>query len=136
MSLDSAIQAGRRAAEHLMVDRIIISRVSRVGVEDGLGGETFPLIPVYEGVGKIQTYEPYEQTPNVGGASIVMQRYSVHVPWDAGVFEPGDVVKVLEARWDVSSIGREYRVAGLHEKTLQTAQRLLVDELVKGPTNG
>lgn len=136
MSSAQAIQAGRRAAERLMLDVIRISRVSREGVEDGLGGVIFPLVPVYEGVGKIQTYEPYEQTPNVGGATLVLQRYSVHVPWDAGVFEPGDTVKVIAARWDIASVGREYRVAGLHEKTLQTAQRLLVDELVKGPTNG
>lgn len=130
MSVASAIQAGRRAAERLMIDLIRVSRVSRVPVEDGLGGVTYPTIVVYEGAGKIQTYEPYEQTSTVGGATLVIQRYSVHVPWDAGVFEPGDVVQVVEAAWDIASVGRKYRVAGMHEKTLQTAQRLLVDEFV------
>lgn len=131
----SAIQAGRRAAERLMVDQVRISRVSKVPVEDGLGGVTYPETLVYEGVGKVQTYEPYEQTPAVGGTTIVLQRYSIHVPWDAAIFEPGDVVVIVAARWEVASVGREYRVAGLHEKSLQTAQRLLVDEFVKGPSN-
>ena len=132
----SALPEMRRVAESLMVDTLRIERVSKEGIEDGLGGITYPTVVVYEGKGKIQTYEPYEQAPTVGGASFVKQRYSAHIPWDAGEFEPGDVVKLVASRFPVSAVGRKYRVAGVHEKTLQTAQRLLVDELVKGPTNG
>lgn len=132
----SALPEMRAAAESLMVDTLRIERVSAVGVEDGQGGITYPTFIVYEGKGKIQTYEPYEQTPVVGGATFVKQRYSAHIPWDAGEFEPGDVVQLVASRFPVSAAGRKYRVAGVHEKTLQTAQRLLVDELVKGPSHG
>ncbi len=131
----AALPELRALAESLMVDTFLIERVSTVGVEDGRGGITYPKVTVYEGKGKIQTFEPYGQTPNVGGATFVKQRYYAHIPWDAGEFEPGDVVKLVASRFPVSAVGRKYRVAGVHEKTLQTAQRLLVDELVKGPIN-
>ena len=131
-----ALRLGIRNAEALMVDTLRVVRVSRVPVEDGLGGASYPTSVVYEGAGKIQTYEPHEQPLISGGQTIVSQRYHAHLPLLSGPYEVGDVVEVVAASETSHAVGDKYRVAGLNQKSLQTAQRLLVDELVKGPTNG
>lgn len=125
MSAVSALRAGRKAAERLMVDAVQIARVSTDLDE---WGNAAPPAVVYEGKAKVQTFEPYESQRESGGASVIQQRYSVHVPWDAGPFRVGDVVTVTAAALSAHAVGAEYRVAGLHEKSLQTSQRLLVDE--------
>lgn len=104
-----------------MADTCRIDRV--VGETTDADGRVIPTHadpPPYVGRCKIQTYEPYEQAPEVGASTPVIQRYSLHVPIGAGPFEVGDVATVG---------GRVFRVGGLHGKTFQTAQRLLVDEI-------
>lgn len=120
MTVSMAVRSGRRAAEKLMVDNCRITRTGEPTIGPD-GREHISETTVYEGKCKVQTYEPYEQTPNTAGHTAVVQRYSVHAPYGAGPFEVGDKVTVT---------GREFRVAGLHEKTYQTAIRLLVDEVV------
>lgn len=91
---------------------------------DALGREHTPKPRVvYEGKCKIQTYEPYEQVLETVQHSAVQQRYSVHIPYGAGPFEVGDIIALAGS-------DRKFRVGGLHEKTYQTAIRLLVDEVV------
>lgn len=117
-------------AESLMVDTCTITREGEGWVVDPDTGREVPAPPttVYEGKCKVQTYEPHERTPDVGGSTEVIQRYHVHVPVTAGPFEVGDVVTITSGANDPTTSGRTFRVAGLHEKTWQTAQRLLVDE--------
>lgn len=87
-----------------------------------------PSVVVYEGPCKIATYQSYEQNPEVAGMTETLQRYAVHVPVAAGPFEVGDLITIAASAHRPSSTGRTFRVAALHEKTWQTAQRLLVDE--------
>lgn len=119
-------------AESLMVDTCVITWLDpdaawTVDPETGLDVPPAP-VTVYEGPCKVQTWEPYEQSPEVGGQTYVRQRYFVHVPVSAGPFEVGAVVEITEATNLPSTLNRRFRVAGLHEKTWQTAQRLIVDE--------
>lgn len=123
MSAGAALRRGQRAAEALMVDTLHIGRGS--GEVDPFTGEP-ETVAVYEGAGKIQTFEPYETVLEVGGSSVVQQRYAVHVPVDAGPFRVGDVVEVVFSG-NPNLAGTRYRVAGLNLKSFQTAQRLLVD---------
>lgn len=110
-----------RAARRLMTDTCKITRLA-TATNPNTGREYAKPFTVYEGACKLQTYEPYEQTPVAGGHTTVVQRYSVHLPVKAGeIFRVGDVVEVE---------GRKFRIAGLNYKTHQTAIRLLVDEVV------
>ena len=121
MTAATAQAAGRRMAESLMVDTCTIDRIT--GTTTDANGREIPTYadpPPYAGRCKIQTYEPYEQTPEVGSSTPTVQRYSLHVPIDAGPFEVGDVATVGS---------RIFRIGGLHGKTFQTAQRLLADEI-------
>ena len=121
MTASSALARGRRMAESLMVDACTINRITGTTTdENGYETPTYADPPPYAGRCKIQTYEPHEQTPEVGGSSPTVQRYSLHVPIGAGPFEVGDVATVG---------ARVFRIGGLHGKTFQTAQRLLVDEI-------
>lgn len=126
-----ALLEGRRLAESLMTDTVRVLRP--VGVEvDDLTGKDVPVYApdaVYEGRAKVQTYEPHEQTPAVGGRTTVVQRYHVHLPVSAGPFKAGDRVEVLTSQHNPHLPGTVYRVAGPHEKAQQTAQRVLVDEV-------
>ena len=117
-------------AESLMVDTATITRHVDGWVIDPETGYEVPAPPltVYEGKAKVASYQPYETAPDVGGQTVVTQRYYVHVPVTAGPFEVGDLVTITASANAPSTTGRTFRVAGLHEKTWQTAQRLLVDE--------
>lgn len=115
-----------------MVDTCTITRADPDApwVPDPETGYDVPPPPatVYEGRCKVATYEPYEATPDVGGKTVVQQRYSIHVPVSAGPFEVGDLVTITGSANLPATTGRTFRIAGLHEKTWQTAQRLLTDE--------
>lgn len=114
-------------AESLMVDTCTITRGG--GGEWVVDPETGYEVPdegaqVYAGKCKVQTYEAFESKRDVGAQTVVQQRYTIHVPVGSGPFEVGDVVTVAARVYPE----RKFRVAGTHEKSLQTAQRLLVDE--------
>lgn len=122
----------RAEAESLMVDSCTIRRVTSTGDVDDDGNPVVTGPTVYAGRCKVQTYEPYEQNREVGSSSSVTQRYSIHVPVTAGPFEVGDVVTITASAEFPTTLNRTFRVEGLHEKTWQTAQRLLTDEPVAG----
>lgn len=117
-------------AESLMVDEALITRTGTEWTVDPITGRDVPpgTVEVYAGKAKVQSWQPYEQTPDVGGQTLTRQRYYVHVPVSAGPFEIGDLIEITAATNQPSTLGRKFRVAGLHEKTWQTAQRLIVDE--------
>lgn len=126
-----ALPQMRAEAESLMTDTVRVLRPVDVEV-DPLTGKDVPVYApdaVYEGRAKVQTYEPHEQTPAVGGHTTVVQRYHVHLPLAAGPFKTGDRVEVLASEHNPHLPGTVYRVAGPHEKAQQTAQRVLVDEV-------
>ena len=108
-----------------MLAKVEITRLS--AEVDELTGEGLRSM-VYAGRAKIQTYEPYESERTSAGATVTTQRYHVHVPVDSGPYEVGDLIKIVESPTMPHLVGDEFRLAGLHEKTLQTAQRLLTDE--------
>lgn len=122
MTATAAIIAGRRAALSLMGDKCKISRV--IGLASGADGwQTHTESVVWEGPCRVQTYEPYEATITAGGHTSVVQRYQIHLPVDTPPLQEGDLVTV-------DGYQRVFRVAGLLQKTFQTAQRLLVDEVI------
>lgn len=120
MSASAAIRAGQQAAERLMTDTCTVRRVeSVVNPEDYTTTETET--EVYTGKYRLTTYEPYETVVASAGRMVVQQRYQAHFPVGVGPFAIGDLIYPADS-------DRVLRVAGLLEKTYQTAQRLLVDE--------
>ena len=123
---------GRRRAEALMVDQCTITRtVGEAGEVDPNTGLRVPPATevVYSGKCKVQTYEPHESKPDAAEHVWTVQRYSVHIPVDAGPAAVDDRIQITYSVIAPHLVGRTYRVAGIHHKSLTTAQRLLVDEV-------
>lgn len=115
-----------------MVDACEIRAPATVGEMDpdtGLRPEALGT-PRYAGRCKVQTYEPQESRPESGDHVYTVQRYAIHVPVGT-VVAVGDQVTITAAVLDPDLVGRTYRVAGLLHKTYATAQRMLVDEIVR-----
>ena len=125
MSASSAVLAGRRLAESLMTDRVSIRRPTSE-IDDNTGLPVSSV--VYAGKGKVQTYEAFEKTPDVGGSTVFIQRYSVHIPAESYAPAPNDVVEVVYSEQDRFLVGRTYVVQALLHKSKATSYRLLVDD--------
>jgi hypothetical protein len=120
---------GQRMAESLMVDRVRAVRLGKP-VTSPDGDVTTPETPLYEGMGKVQTWEGVQSNPDSGGQIATVQRYTVHVPVGAWDVRIGDVIDVITATLDPLLAGRRYRVVSLLHKSLPTAYRLGVEEVL------
>lgn len=127
MSVNAAVLAGRALAESLMTDVVRIARVVDVHVDPLTGEDEAVTETVYEGIGKLQSYEAHEASREVILHSAVVQRMSIHLPVGPYRSSVGDVVEILESG-DPLLVGREYRITQEAPfKTHATAYRLFVD---------
>ena len=127
--VEATISRLQAEAEALMVETVRIDRV--IGMVTNPDATVVPDLldpPVYTGKGKINSYQPYEQERDVAASLAVTQRYTVSIPHSVVGVKVGDFVTVTAG----PSAGRVLRVGGTHEKTFQTAQRLLCDEHTGG----
>lgn len=140
--LADALLELQEAAESRMSERIVIDRPSGTVVDDE-GREQTTYAPVYEGIGRLRSFRPYEQNPDVGAGTITMQRIDWHIPaperhevlvgqgtvaYSLGPVQTGDRARRMTAGKPVKTV----RIAGEHDVTDQTAQRLVVDEITGG----
>lgn len=128
MTARSTVLRGRRMAASVMLDACSIGILGDPVTDPDTGEVTTPLVPLYTGPAKVQTYEAYESNPEVGGAVLTVQRYQVHIPVGSYAPEIGHLVEITTAALDPNLAGRRYRVVALLHKTLATAYRLGVEE--------
>lgn len=132
----SGLPEMREAAESLMLSTCRIDRVLGVG-DDGAGGVRPELLspPVYEGKCRVKSFRAYEEVRDIGAVgTVINQRYDIHIPVGIGPVQVGDFVTLLACEENPLLTGNVYRVAGPHETTLQTAQRVLADHAPLGIT--
>jgi hypothetical protein len=130
VSVESAVEAGRAAAEALMLDSCTITRPG-----EGKGSwnestgtyDTLPPITVYSGRCKLQTQDVALTTADVAGreAFIVSWRLDLPVVGSEGVAQ-GDTVEITASALDSALVGRRFIVQALHVGTAKTARRLPV----------
>lgn len=124
MAAENVVQQGRTLAESLMTDRWLIERPT--DVVDELTGER-GWVTVYDGPGKLQTYEAHEQTPDVGGYTATVQRMTLHLPVGEYTNEVGDRATCVES-FDPNLVGTRLRTTQAAPfKTFATAYRVYVD---------
>lgn len=137
--LAAALPELRAHAESLMRDTCVVHRPT--DLTDPITGEAESVQvypdpewtdehPYASGRCKVQTYEGYERTPEAGGHQFTVQRYRVDFPVRGFLARPGDVVTLLTAEADPALEGKKYRVAAPFNKSLATANRCFVDEVV------
>ena len=122
MSARTAVIAGRRAAEALMVDKATVTRPTVTTGPDGLDQVTET--PVWAGPCKVQTYEAHETAANAAGALVTIQRYSIHLPHRVDAVRVGDLIRV-------AGYLSVFRVTGF-DKTHVTSRRFQVDVETNG----
>ena len=118
----------RAAAVSLMLDTCTVQAVTGVTTDPLTGVDVPTYSTLYTGRCRVQTFQPQESNPEVGGATLTVQRYSVHVPVGAFVPAIGQVVTITAAALDPNLAGRAFRVVALLHKTAATAYRLGVEE--------
>ena len=127
----AALARGRMLAESLMTSRWTIRRAT--GESSIVDFRPIPITEqVYDGIGKLQTYEAYEQSGTAGPATTQTQRMTLHLPVGSYMPLPGDMA-TCTASSDPLLVGRRMRIAQvMPAKEHATAYRCFVDETIQG----
>lgn len=79
---------------------------------------------------KIQSEAVVTLTPNSGDHSYTVDRLMVHLPVSASGIRAGDDVEVTGSALDPANVGRKFKIVGLFHKSMATAQRIPVEEVL------
>lgn len=126
---ETALAAGRVAAESLMVDACIIDRPGEPVTDPETGVVSPAHSLVYVGPCKVQQTLAQSSSPEAGGAVFTVQGARLDIPVGVGPVAVGDRVRMTAAVSNPDLVGNQYRLVELFEKSWQTAQRVRVEEL-------
>ena len=124
------VERGRINAEALMTDSLSLARPTGEFVRDEDGNTVPETVTVWSGSGKVQSQQSYPSQPEVGGGTITLAVFEVHIPVDAVVSPRVDDVFVVDASRDQALTGSRFRVRVNPSKTWRTARRYNVEEYV------
>lgn len=124
----SVVEAGRLAAQRLMVDACTVTRPGAYGAPDettGVAARTSTT--VYTGVCRVKPEPPGEQT--AGEREVVTRRFVVFLPVTVDGVAVGDVVTVTASVFDTGLVGAALTVVGVPVGSHLTARRLLAERI-------
>ena len=128
VSADELVARGRRAAESLMTDVVLVSRASGRPVTDPVTGVvSTPSVEVYEGIGRVQGRATEAKT--VDGVQVyILSDLTVQLPVSV---EPvvDDEVRVVESLTEPHLVGRTFRVKSAPRKSHATMTRCEAEEV-------
>ena len=128
VSADELVARGRRAAESLMTDVVLVSRASGRPVTDPeTGVVSVPSVEVYEGIGRVQGRATEAKT--VDGVQVyILSDLTVQLPVSV---EPvvDDEVRVVESLTEPYLVGRTFRVKSAPRKSHATMTRCEAEEV-------
>lgn len=143
MSADAAVREGRRHAESLMKDQVVISRPGAPVTDDETGVVSTPLVDVYAGPCKVQQNISQSANPEAGGHQFTVQSARLDIPVSVVGVRVGDVAVASfldtatypdgtfpsDALYPAAVREATFRVIELFEKSYATAQRLRVEQV-------
>jgi hypothetical protein len=130
MSAETAMRAGRTAAERLMTDTATVTGEPVRGPlnDQGTYDETTPQL--YSGACKVKATDTLNQEVNTQGRDLVVQRLTVDFPVNEDTIFPADTTVLMTAsKTDGALVGRRFRITGPHSQTYSTARRYPVEEV-------
>lgn len=130
MSLDAALSAGRSLAESLMFDTCEVKQQTGTAFNEATGLDEPTYTPRFTSPCKVQARDLQSSERDAGGREVTAVRMSVHLPISAGAVEVDDVLTITAAAYDSHLVGRSFRVLAPVAKSMATARRLEVEELV------
>lgn len=123
------VERGRVNAEALMTDALELQRPTGEFVRDADGNTVPEMVAVWTGPGKVQSQQSYPSQPEVGGGTITLAIFEVHIPVGADVSpRVDDVFYVVDSR-DMALVGSRFRVRVDPSKTWRTSRRYNVEEV-------
>lgn len=120
-----AASMGRSLAERRMTSTWRVTRTS--GAPDPETGQAASTT-VYDGPGRLGSFQPYEQRAEAGGADVVTGRRILHLPVAAPSVQRDDLATCTADDDAPELVGKVYRVVGPHRQDQATAQRVAVEE--------
>lgn len=130
MSVKGFVLAGRRHAEALMVDTCTVRPVTGHTTNPSTGVVTPTYgAAVYTGRCKIQNQRSFPSNPDAGEHQWTVTPNFIHIPASAAAVDTGQVLEITAA-FDPQNVGRKFHIKSGDRKSLQTAIRLIVDEVV------
>lgn len=129
MSAATAVLAGRRMAEALMVDACTIRHPTGTTSDDTTGQVTPTYTTVYTGKCRVQQTVPVSKPADVGEAHVWLQRLALQVPMSVTGIASDDLVTITASVLDADLVGRPFRVRELGHKTHMTARRVQLEEV-------
>jgi hypothetical protein len=129
VSATTAVLAGRRAAEALMVDACTIRRQSGEATDPDTGQITRTYTVVYSGRCRIQQRALESQGSDVGEARVYQVPYELQLPMSVTGPAVEDVVTCDTSALDADLPGRQWWIRGLAGGTHKTARRIQIEEV-------
>lgn len=118
----------RAHAESMMTTTARVTEPGTVEADPETGADVIVDGPlVYEGRCRVKAAQRVPTPRESADATVAVDNDSIHFPALAGPFEVGHVVTVTASVHQPLLVGRRYRITGLHEMELQTAQRVAVE---------
>lgn len=122
------VGSGRRQAEALMLDTCTVKPVTAVTTSPAaIVTPTYGAV-VYTGRCKIQNQRAFPSNPDAGEHQFTTTPNELHLPITA-VVATGQLVTITAAV-DPVNVGRKFRIRSTDRKSLQTALRCQVEEVV------
>jgi len=130
MTIQSALEAGRRMAESIMVDSCTVRRRTGTTTNPTTGAVT----PVYTVVRagqacRVQTRGNWGEARDVGEAALVVLALEVQFPVSFTDLQTRDEITIDACVNDPDLVGRVLRVKDLHHKSHATSRRVLCQEV-------
>lgn len=130
MSAESAIYAGRQAAEATFLDTGTALHPTGDYVLVG-GVDVEATVTLFASPCKIQTRQVQARESDVGGRTAVEVRTELHVPADTAPLAVGDLWEIVTAHpLSLSVVGQRLRITAPVAGTFKTARRYEVEEVV------
>jgi len=130
VSAVAATLRGREAAESLMLDACTVTRPGEPVTDPDTGNVTPGSTEVYTGPCKVQQTISQASNPSAGGHQFTVQDSRVDFPVAAGPLLVDDVVTMTSSVLDPQLAGSVFRVVELFHKSMATAQRTRVEQVV------
>lgn len=125
--IERALPGMQALAEQGMADVLRLEHPT--GNTIRVDGKTVPeMVTVWSGRGKVQSQQSYPSQPEVGGGTVTLAIFEVHIPVSADVTPLVDDVFVVESSRDQALTGTRFRVRVDPSKTWRTARRFNCEE--------
>lgn len=114
-----------------MLDTCTIRRASgETTIDPDTGLPTTTYTTIYTGRCKIQSEAVVTLTPKSGDHTYTVDRWMLHLPVSATGIQVGDEATITASALDAANVGRVFHIQGLFRKSMATAQRLPVEEVL------